>query len=79
MARERFLEVIETFEREGTATMLGDYLTIPRPTTLAQYSVAAQQLGRLGEADELCARSMRETRESGHHLTSCYAMSVCAR
>ena len=29
-------------------------------------------------AAELCARSLRETRESGHHLTSCYAMSVCA-
>ncbi len=78
LARERFLEVIEIFEREGTATTLGDYLTIPRPQTLAQYSVAAQQLGLLDEADELCARSLRETRESGHHLTSCFAMSVCA-
>jgi class 3 adenylate cyclase/predicted ATPase len=78
VARERFLEVIEAFEREGTATTLGDYLTIPRPTTLAQYSFAAQQLGLLDEADELCARSLREARESGHHLTSCYAMSVCA-
>jgi tetratricopeptide (TPR) repeat protein len=78
LARERFLEVIETFEREGTATTLGDYLTIPRPTTLAQYSVAAQQLGRLDEADELCARSLREARESGHHLTSCYAICLCA-
>ena len=78
VARERFLEVIEAFEREGTATTLGDYLTIPRPMTLAQYSFAAQQLGLLDEADELCARSLRETRESGHHLTSCYAMSVCA-
>jgi class 3 adenylate cyclase/tetratricopeptide (TPR) repeat protein len=66
LARERFLEVIETFEREGT------------PTTLAQYSVAAQQLGRLDEADELCARSLREARESGHHLTSCYAICLCA-
>jgi class 3 adenylate cyclase/tetratricopeptide (TPR) repeat protein len=78
LARERFLEVIETFEREGTATTLGDYLTIPRPTTLAQFSVAAQQLGRLDEADELCARSLREARESGHHLTSCYAICLCA-
>jgi class 3 adenylate cyclase/tetratricopeptide (TPR) repeat protein len=78
LARERFLEVIETFEREGTATTLGDYLTIPRPTTLAQYSVAAQQLGRLDEADELCARSLREARASGHHLTSCYAICLCA-
>jgi class 3 adenylate cyclase/tetratricopeptide (TPR) repeat protein len=78
VARERFLEVIEAFEREGTATTLGDYLTIPRPQTLAQYSFAAQQLGLLDEADELCARSLRETRESGHHLTSCFAMSVCA-
>lgn len=78
VARERFLEVIEAFEREGTATTLGDYLTIPRPMTLAQYSFAAQQLGLLDEADELCARSLRETRESGHHLTSCYTMSVCA-
>ena len=78
VARERFLEVIEAFEREGTATTLGDYLTIPRPTTLAQYSFSAQQLGLLDEAKELCARSLRETRESGHHLTSCYAMSVCA-
>jgi class 3 adenylate cyclase/tetratricopeptide (TPR) repeat protein/DNA polymerase III delta prime subunit len=78
VARERFLEVIEAFEREGTATTLGDYLTIPRPTTLAQYSVAAQQLGRLDEADELCARSLREARESGHHLTSCYAICLCA-
>jgi class 3 adenylate cyclase/tetratricopeptide (TPR) repeat protein len=78
VSRERFLEVIEAFEREGTATTLGDYLTIPRPTTLAQYSFSAQQLGHLGEAEELCARSLRETRESGHHLTSCYAMSVCA-
>ena len=33
-ARELFLEVIEKFEREGTATTLGNYLTIPRPTTL---------------------------------------------
>jgi class 3 adenylate cyclase/tetratricopeptide (TPR) repeat protein len=78
VARQRFLDVIETFEREGTAAVLGDYLTIPRPMTLAQYAFAAQQLGLLGEADELCARSMRETRESGHHLSSCYAMSVCA-
>jgi class 3 adenylate cyclase/tetratricopeptide (TPR) repeat protein len=78
VARERFLEVIETFEREGTAAVLGDYLTIPRPMTLAQYAFAAQQLGLLGEAEQLCARSMRETRESGHHLTSCFAMSVCA-
>lgn len=78
LSRERFLEVIEAFEREGTATTLGDYLTIPRPTTLAQYSFSAQQLGLLDEAKELCARSLRETRESGHHLTSCYAMSVCA-
>jgi class 3 adenylate cyclase/predicted ATPase len=78
LARERFLEVIEAFEREGTAGTLGDYLTIPRPTTLAQYSFAAQQLGRLDEAEELCARSLRETRESGHHLTSCYAVFTCA-
>ncbi len=78
VSRERFLEVIEAFEREGTAATLGDYLTIPRPTTLAQYSFTAQQLGHLDEAEELCARSLRETRESGHHLTSCYAMSVCA-
>jgi class 3 adenylate cyclase/tetratricopeptide (TPR) repeat protein len=78
VARERFLEVIEAFEREGTAATLGDYLTIPRPTTLAQYSFAAQQLGRLDEAEELCARSLRETRESGHHLTSCYAVFTCA-
>ena len=78
LARERFLEVIEAFEREGTAATLGDYLTIPRPTTLAQYSVAVQQLGHLDEADELCARSLREARESGHHLTSCYAICLCA-
>ncbi len=78
VARDRLLEVIEAFEREGTAATLGDYLTIPRPTTLAQCSFAAQQLGLLDEADELCARSLRETRESGHHLTSCYVMSVCA-
>ena len=78
LARERFLEVIDTFEREGTATTLGDYLTIPRPTTLAQYSIAAQQLGRLDEAEELCARSLREARERGHHLTSCYAIYHCA-
>jgi len=79
LARERFLEVIEAFEREGTATTLGDYLTIPRPTTLAQYSVAALQLGRLDEAEcELCARSLHEARESGHHLTSCYAICLCA-
>ncbi len=78
LSRQRFLEVIEAFEREGTAATLGDYLTIPRPTTLAQYSFSAQQLGYLDEAEELCARSLRETRESGHHLTSCYAMSVCA-
>jgi tetratricopeptide (TPR) repeat protein len=78
VARERLLEVIEAFEREGTATTLGDYLTIPRPQTLAQYSFAAQQLGLLDDAEELCARSLRETRESGHHLTSCYTMSVCA-
>jgi class 3 adenylate cyclase/predicted ATPase len=77
-ARERFLEVIEAFEREGTASTLSDYLTIPRPTTLAQYSNVALLLGHLDEADELCARSLRETRESGHHLTSCYAMSACA-
>jgi class 3 adenylate cyclase/predicted ATPase len=78
VARERFLEVIDAFEREGTATTLGDYLTIPRPTTLAQYSIAAQQLGSLDEAQELCARSLREARESGHHLTSCYAIYHCA-
>jgi tetratricopeptide (TPR) repeat protein len=78
LARERFLEVIEAFEREGTATTLGNYLTIPRPTTLAQYSFAAQLLGRLDEAEELCVRSLREARESGHYLTSCYAMSLCA-
>jgi class 3 adenylate cyclase/tetratricopeptide (TPR) repeat protein len=77
-ARERFLEVIDQFEREGTATTLGNYLTIPRPTTLAQYSIAAQQLGRLDEAGELCARSLREARESGHHLTSCYVIYHCA-
>ena len=78
VARERFLEVIDAFEREGTATTLGDYLTIPRPTTLAQYSIAAQQLGRLDEAEELCVRSLREARESGHDLTSCYAIYHCA-
>lgn len=78
VSRERYLEVIEAFEREGTATTLGDYLTIPRPVTLAQYSFTAQQLGLLDEADELGARGLRETRESGHHLTSCYVMSVCA-
>ena len=78
VARERFLEVIDAFERAGTATTLGDYLTIPRPTTLAQYSIAAQQLGRLDEAEELCVRSLREVRESGHHLTSCYAIYHCA-
>jgi hypothetical protein len=42
IARERLVEVIEAFEREGTATTLGDYLTIPRPQTLAQYSFVAQ-------------------------------------
>jgi tetratricopeptide (TPR) repeat protein len=78
VARERFLEVIDAFEREGTATTLGDYLTIPRPTTLAQYSIAAQQLGRLDEAEELCARSLREAREGGRHLTSCYVIYHCA-
>ncbi len=78
VARERFLEVIDAFEREGTATTLGDYLTIPRPTTLAQYSLAAQQLGRLDEAEELCVRSLREARESGHDLTSCYVIYHCA-
>jgi tetratricopeptide (TPR) repeat protein len=77
-ARERFLEVIAAFEREGTATTLGNYLTIPRPTTLAQYSIAAQQLGHLDEAEALCVRSLREARESGHHLTSCYAIYHCA-
>ena len=78
VARERFLEVIDQFERAGTATTLGNYLTIPRPTTLGQYSIAAQQLGRLNEAEELCARSLREARENGHHLTSCYAIHHCA-
>jgi class 3 adenylate cyclase/tetratricopeptide (TPR) repeat protein len=78
VARERFLEVIDAFEREGTATTLGNYLTIPRPTTLAQYSIAAQQLGRLDEAEELCVRSLVEARDSGHHLTSCYAIYHCA-
>jgi predicted ATPase/class 3 adenylate cyclase len=78
VARERFLEVIDAFEREGTATTLGDYLTIPRPTTLAQYTIAAQQLGRLDEAEELCVRSLREVRESGHYLTSCYVIYQCA-
>ena len=78
VARERFLEVIDAFEREGTATTLGNYLTIPRPTTLAQYSIAAQQLGRLDEAEELCMRSLVEARDSGHHLTSCYAIYHCA-
>lgn len=78
LARERFLAAIEAFEREGTATTLGDYLTIPRPQTLAQYAMVAQQLGRLDEADELCARSLIEAREGGHHLTSCYAICICA-
>jgi class 3 adenylate cyclase/tetratricopeptide (TPR) repeat protein len=78
VARERFLEVIEAFENEGTATTLGDYLTIPRPTTLSQYLIAAQQLGRLDEAEELCVRSLREVRESGHHLTGCYVLYQCA-
>ncbi|KRR24546.1 hypothetical protein CQ14_31220 [Bradyrhizobium lablabi] len=77
-ARERFLEVIEEFEREGSATTLGNYLTIPRPTTMAQYSIAAQQLGRLDEAQELCVRSLHEARERGHHLTSCYVIYHCA-
>jgi class 3 adenylate cyclase/predicted ATPase len=77
-ARERFLEVIDAFEREGTATRLGNYLTIPRPTTFAQYSIAAQQLGHLDEAEELCVRSLGEARESGHHLTSCYVIYHCA-
>jgi class 3 adenylate cyclase/predicted ATPase len=78
VARERFLEVIDAFEREGTATRLGNYLTIPRPTTFAQYSIAAQQLGHLDEAEELCVRSLREVRDSGHHLTSCYVIYHCA-
>ena len=78
LARKRFLAAIEAFEREGTATTLGDYLTIPRPQTLAQYSMVAQQLGRLDEADKLCARSLTEARESGHHLTSCYTICICA-
>jgi predicted ATPase/class 3 adenylate cyclase len=78
VARERFLDVIDTFEREGTATTLGDYLTIPRPTTLSQYAIAAQQLGRLDEAEQLCVRSLREVRESEHHLTSCYVIYHCA-
>jgi tetratricopeptide (TPR) repeat protein len=77
-ARERFLEVIEAFEREGTATTLGDYLTIPRPTTLAQYSIATQQLGYLDEAEALCDSSLRGARHSGHHLTSCYVIYHCA-
>jgi len=77
-ARERFLEVIDQFERAGTAMTLGNYLTIPRPTTLGQYSIAAQQLGRLDEAEELCALSLRDARESGHHLTSCYTIHHCA-
>ena len=78
VARERFLEVIDAFEREGTAATLGDYLTIPRPTTLSQYLIAAQQLGHLDEAEELYVRSLREVRESGHHLTSCYVIYHCA-
>jgi class 3 adenylate cyclase/tetratricopeptide (TPR) repeat protein len=77
-ARELFLQVIEAFEREGTATILGDYLTIPRPTTLAQYSIAAQQLGYLDEAQALCDSSLRGARHSGHHLTSCYVIYHCA-
>ena len=77
-ARELFLEVIEKFEREGTATTLGNYLTIPRPTTFGQYSIAAQQLGHLDEAMELCTRSLHEAREHGHHLTSCYVIHHCA-
>lgn len=77
-ARERFLEVIEAFEREGTATTLGDFLTIPRPTTLAQYSIAAQQLGYLEEAEELCESSLRGARHCDHHLTSCYVIYHCA-
>jgi class 3 adenylate cyclase/tetratricopeptide (TPR) repeat protein len=74
VARERFLQVMDEFEREGTATTLGNYFLIPRPTTLAQYSIAAQQLGSLDEAEALCVRSLREARESGHHLTACYAL-----
>ena len=27
---------------------------------------------------ELCARSLREARDSGHHLTSCYVIYHCA-
>ncbi|WP_198026511.1 AAA family ATPase [Bradyrhizobium sp. ARR65] len=77
-ARERFLEVIDQFERAGTAMTLGNYLTIPRPTTLGQYSIAAQQLGRLDEAEEVCARSLQEARERGHYPTSCYAIHHCA-
>lgn len=77
-ARARFLAVIEEFERLGTATTLGDYLTIPRPTTLAQYSIAAQQLGFLDEAEQLCVSSLEGARRSGHHLTACYAIYHCA-
>jgi len=73
-ARERYLQVIDEFEHEGTAATLGDYLLIPRPTTLAQYSIVAQQLGSLDEAEALCMRSLREARESDHHLTTCYAL-----
>ncbi|MGA2289066.1 AAA family ATPase [Bradyrhizobium sp.] len=77
IARERYLQVMEEFEREGTAAALGDYLLIPRPTTLAQYAIAAQQLGSLDEAEALCERSLREARESEHPLTSCYAIFHC--
>src|SRR5204863_7111261 len=77
-ARQRFLDVIQQFESERTATILGDYLTIPRPTTLAQYSIAAQQLGHLDEAEALCATSLQGARGSGHHVTACYAIYHCA-
>jgi len=59
IARERFLEVIEAFEREGTATTLGDYLTIPRPMTLAQYSFAELASKILGQVDVRRHRSSR--------------------
>ena len=77
-ARERFELVLESFERQGTAMVLGDYLTIPRPTTCSQLSLVVQLLGYPDQARALCRQAQVDVHVTGHHLTACYALFHCA-
>ena len=78
VARRQFEGVLATFERQGSAMVLGDYLTIPRPTTCGQMSLVIQQLGFPDQARALCARAHADLAVAGHHLTACYALFHCA-